>query len=330
VKLSKCCLALAWLLAGAALPALEAGDLDGPSLERWSGLKGGLDPYNKMAYRLEIERPKLVIRTDGRETPFGATAASWATFAELDDGRAAVEINFSAFGDEKNLVMESAAQGGFDLKDYLVSRFTGKEAIYGLQFKQTGDPEKMARSLGAMMAAITDVRKGPPSLSFASQPEELSPSAHSITLEPLEKIFYPSMPETFFNSRKVKKAVFRFRLDRTMNLPPVVSGNSSSSEGISLPTTASIDGTDAEALLDCVMVVTNGEFPRVYPSMAKSNFNISTIRDSQRGGFPEEIEIHFWASGKAAPLAAELHEALGHLKKEIQLDQKGKIISLGE
>lgn len=289
------------LTLGVFVTSFASAALDGPAIERASGLKGTLNEAEGV-FKITAPRSDVKVTVDNWQMPPFMGLTSWAAFTTGKNAEAMVAGDLVVLQDEVNPVMSVLFEHGLSVTALHNHFFHDEPKVYFMHIGGEGTADKLATGVKAALDQVKAIR--------AAQPEParmfgkgFSAAASSIPKETVEKILAVKAQE---KDGMVKAVIGRkAKMECGCEVGKEMGVN----------TWAAFAGTAEDAIVDGDFVVLESELQPVLRSLRKDAINIVAIHHHMTGENPRYLFLHYWGRGSAEKLATAVKTALGQTAK---------------
>lgn len=262
-------------------------------VEQLTGLKG---TYSKEENVFKVSKPRddVKVQVDNFSMKPFMGLTSWAAFTPGHDNQVMMMGDTVLFEDEVNPVMSVALEAGLQVTALHNHFFYDQPKVYFMHIGGMGSLDQLASGVKKVYGKIAEIRAAQPTptASFSGAIAKDS----SITSAPLEAIL---------GKGQAKDGMFKVTIGRSGTMHGVKVGKE-----MGINTWAAFAGTDAEAVVDGDLVMTEDELQPVLKSMRASGINIVAIHQHMAGEQPRFLFLHYWGKGQAQALAQAVKKAL--------------------
>jgi hypothetical protein len=264
-------------------------------IDQLTGLKGVAND-KEGTYKISFPRDDVPISVDGWKMPAFMGLATWACFTKATHSDAMVMGDTVLFEDEVNLAMFVALESGLSVTALHNHFFFDHPRVFFMHIEGEGTVEHLASSVRLLYDKVKEFRAAHPAPgdSFLKPP---LPEVSTISVDPLNKIFHAS--------GEANKGMVKFTFGRPAKVHGVALD---STMGVS--TWVAFAGSDANAVVDGDLAVTENELRTALKSLREAGINIVAIHSHMTGEEPRIVFVHYWGRGPAQSLAQSIRNAL--------------------
>ncbi|HZR79575.1 MAG TPA: DUF1259 domain-containing protein [Candidatus Binatia bacterium] len=264
--------------AAAALDAKRIGDLTGLPTEAADGV-------------VKVSKPRGDIRetVDGRALKPFQGLTSWAAFQPSGSG-AIVMGDIVLLENEANPALSAALEGGLEVTALHNHFFYDSPRVYFMHIGGSGDEEKLARAVRAVLDAAEQAPKGDGFGGPAVAGED------AIDAAPLEAILG--------GHAQAKDGMAKFVFGRTAAMHGTTMG-----APMGVNTWAAFAGRNDAAVVDGDFAMLESEVQDVLKALRSAGIDIVAIHSHMAHEEPRIVFLHFWGKGPAEDLARGIRKA---------------------
>jgi hypothetical protein len=277
--------------ARAADVAAAASALDTAQIEQLTGVKGQLDPKERV-FKVSVPRGDLDMRVGGVHLtpPLGLT--TWAAFTRVGD-HAAVMGDLVLLEDQVNQVMTTALDVGLEITALHNHFLFDSPKVMFMHIAGMGSEADLARSVGKVFTKIRETSAG-----TGEVPRTDVDPARS-TLDPKKIETVTGVPGT------LKDGVYKLVVGRTTKMDGHVMGSA-----MGVNTWAAFAGSDEKAVVDGDVAMLESELQSVLKSLRGQGIQVVAIHNHMTGEEPRIVFLHYWGLGNTANLARAVRAAI--------------------
>lgn len=260
-------------------------------IERLTGAKGKLDEKENV-FKVSFPRSDIQVTARGVKITPSMGLTPWAAFKMMDD-HTMVMGDLVLLESQVNDVMSLALENGLEVTALHNHFFWDNPKVMFMHVGGTGDPEKLAESIGKVFAKIKEPSKDDGNLPYA----DIDPSKTSLDPKKIEDILGVK--------GNMKDGVYKITIGRTTTMDGHEMGNA-----MGVNTWVAFAGSDEKAVVDGDFAMLESELQNVLKALRKAGIFIVAIHNHMTMENPRIIFLHYWGVGSTNDLAHGLKEAL--------------------
>jgi hypothetical protein len=279
-----------WLIAlfGVLLCA-TAGAAGAPDAKRIGELTGLPAELADGVVKVSKPRGDIAAVVDGRPLKPFQGVTSWAAFQQSGQGTI-VMGDIVLLEHEVNPALSAALNGGLEVTALHNHFFYDAPRVYFMHIGGSGDEEKLARAVRAVLEAAA---AAPKTEDFAGP---AAASEDAIDAAPLEQILG--------GHAQVKDGMAKFVFGRTAEMHGTTVG-----APMGVNTWATFAGRNDAAVVDGDFAMLESEIQGVLRALRAANINIVALHSHMAHEEPRIVFLHFWGKGSAEALARGIRTA---------------------
>lgn len=287
----KIALALALIAACGRISKAADARLDTARIEALTGLKGQLNEKENV-FKVSYPRADIAAVVGGvhMTPPMGLTA--WAAFTTMGD-RAMVMGDIVMLEDQVNEVMSAALDNGLEVTALHNHFFWDSPRVMFMHVGGMGDPETLARGIGAVFAKLKATSGG-------------KGRALKADIDPARTSLDPARIDAALGVKgELAKGVYKVMIGLKTKM-----GDHEVGSAMGVNTWAAFAGSDGKAVVDGDFAMYETQLQAVLKALRHAGIDVVAIHSHMTMENPRVMFLHYWGVGKTTDLASGLRAAL--------------------